>query len=167
MDEEIWKDIPGYEGLYQASNLGRVRGRRKNACKVLSPSTYNGYYRVNLSRDGKYTTFHVHHLVAFAFLPNPNNYPQVNHLDGNRKNNILSNLEWCSRSQNQIHAFRVLGRVKTRCKTVIQMDDEGNIINKYESISEANRRMGVSTTSIRQAMHGKTKHSAGYKWIEQ
>lgn len=161
---EEWRDIPGYEGWYQVSNLGRVRSMRRISPSIMSPSTYNGYHRVNLSNGGKYTTIHIHRLVAMVFLPNPYNYPQVNHLDGNRQNNNINNLEWCSRSQNQIHAYRVLGRARPRCRSVIQMDDNENILNMFESISQASRYCNVSVTTIREAILGKINHAAGFKW---
>ena len=161
---EEWRDIPGYEGWYQVSNLGRVRSMRRISPSIMSPSTYNGYHRVNLSNGGKYTTIHIHRLVAMVFLPNPYNYPQVNHLDGNRQNNNINNLEWCSRSQNQIHAYRVLGRARPRCKPVIQMDDNEKILNMFESISQASRYCNVSVTTIREAILGKINHAEGFKW---
>ena len=161
---EEWRDVPGYEGLYQVSNLGRVRGMRRGLLNILSPSSYNGYYRVNLSKGGKYITIHIHRLVAMAFLPNPNNYPQVNHKDGDRKNNNLNNLEWCTASYNQLHAFRTLNRVRPRCRVISQMDGNGEIIKIYSSISEASRDLGVSVQAIRSALCGRTTHSGGYKW---
>ena len=115
---EEWRDIPGYEGYYQVSNLGRVKGLSRwiNGNKqgyttehILKEGKNKGYCRVTLSVDTKHKNFSVHRLVAIAFIPNPNNYPQINHKDGNKANNIVTNLEWCNASQNNFHKFNVLG----------------------------------------------------------
>ena len=126
---EIWKDIPGYEGYYQVSSLGRVKSLRrvhkkphaktKKLCDYsvperlmsLSRSCCSGrrkkkyYLRVGLSKDGITKTFGVHRLVALSFIENPERKPQVNHIDGNPLNNALDNLEWVTNSENQVHAF--------------------------------------------------------------
>ena len=112
MIEEIWRPIPGYEGLYEVSNLGRVRSvdryvkskgesywLRKG--KMLSPTKdKNGYLKVNLSCNGKHNIIRVHRLVTEAFLPNPDNLPEVNHKDEDKTNNRVENLEWCNRKYN-------------------------------------------------------------------
>lgn len=105
---EIWKDIPGFEGLYQVSNLGRVkslpRGKqwpyRRTHNNIRKPHIKNGYYQVNLSKDNKVRWISVHRLVALAFIPNPDNLPCVNHQDENKLNNHVNNLEWCSYAYN-------------------------------------------------------------------
>lgn len=107
-DFEIWKDIEGYEGLYQVSNLGRVKNLKRIDAhehelqgRILKPcKTKNGYLHVNLSKDGKTQSYYVHRLVATAFIENPNNYKEVNHIDEKPINNELSNLEWCDRKYN-------------------------------------------------------------------
>ena len=109
--EEIWKDVVGYEGYYQVSNMGRVKSlERKCKCcgnstrtirsKILKPGNDKGYLKVNLHKDNKTKQHTVHRLVAIAFLPNENNYPCVNHKDENPSNNNVSNLEWCSYEYN-------------------------------------------------------------------
>lgn len=109
---EVWKDVPGYEG-YQVSNQGNVRSLRyrgKNCIHLLSPGTdKKGYKRVVLSKNKKQTTFQIHRLVATAFIPNPQNLPQVNHKDKNTGNNRVDNLEWCSVKYNIDHAQGRLG----------------------------------------------------------
>jgi hypothetical protein len=109
---EIWKDIVGYEGLYQVSNLGRVKslpkmcGRSFREERLLTVDLSNcGYNRVSLCKDNKLTKYGVHRLVATAFIENPCNLPQVNHLDGNKTNNNVCNLEWCTAKDNTNHAF--------------------------------------------------------------
>ena len=118
MIKEIWKDIKDYEGLYQVSNLGNVRSvekyigvnnkfKRKIKQKILKPSVvYNGYLRICLAKNGKHKMFRIHRLVAQTFLSNKNNYEDVNHKDGNKQNNCVNNLEWCSRKQNIIHSWK-------------------------------------------------------------
>ena len=104
LPKQIWKDIPGYEGLYQVSNTGRVRSlnyNRTGETKVLKQGTNKGgYKRVNLYKDGKFKIYFVHRLVALVFIPNPNNYPVINHKDENPKNNTVWNLEWCTQEYN-------------------------------------------------------------------
>jgi len=113
---EEWKSISGYEGYYEVSNLGRVRsierlvpharyGTTKQQSKILRPAIDDGYFKVALSKDRTLRSMRVHRLVAAAFVDNPNDYTEVNHKDGDKLNNQVSNLEWCTRSQNVKHAF--------------------------------------------------------------
>ena len=109
---EVFKPIKGYEGLYEISNHGRVKslpkiiGRRMKPETILKPKMAHGYVLVTLCKDAKQFNASVHRLVAEAFIPNPNNKPEVNHIDGCRSNNDISNLEWCTSSENKIHAYR-------------------------------------------------------------
>ena len=118
MNAEIWKDIIGYEGIYQISNLGRVKrlagkclakaGKYRTVSESIltcfpNKTRYN-YLYVNLNNNG-IKQFRVHRLVAIHFIPNPNNLPQVNHIDGDKNNNSINNLEWCTRSENSQHAY--------------------------------------------------------------
>ena len=120
-NKELWKDIPEYEGMYQVSNLGRIRsldrltafyntGERVDRIRkghVMQPgNSPNGYKIVRLSKDGKPKYFSVHKLVALLFVDNPNKYPQINHINGIKIDNIFSNLEWCTASINQTHAIK-------------------------------------------------------------
>lgn len=121
--EEIWKDIPEWEGFYQASTFGRVRSvdrvlmtqnshgflsPREHKGKIISPNTNNrGYLYLCLCKDNNHHWFaKVHRLIAMTFLPNPNHLSDVNHKDGDKLNNKVDNLEWCSHSENQKHALR-------------------------------------------------------------
>lgn len=102
---ENWKDVPGYEGLYQISNLGNVKSLYSN--KILKPSIDKyGYTRFSATKDKIQKTLIIHRLVAKLFIPNPNNLPQVNHKDGNKNNNCKNNLEWCTDSDNKKHAYK-------------------------------------------------------------
>lgn len=102
--------LNGYEGLYKINKQGDVYIMKKLRAKegIKKPSIdKDGYKQVNLSKNGKCTTYKVHRLVALTFIPNPNNYPVINHIDGNKQNNKVDNLEWCTRSENDLHAFRL------------------------------------------------------------
>lgn len=128
----VWKDINGYEGLYQVSNFGEVkslahlvRSSRGNSYRM-SPSRIlkkgligreRNYYSVVLCKNGKTQTFLVHRLIAEAFIPNPNNLPQVNHIDENTKNNSISNLEWVTSKENDNHGTRNL-RISNKQKGI-------------------------------------------------
>ena len=104
---EIWRDIRGYEGIYQVSNLGRVKSLRFDREIILRPRTVRGGYKnVCLCLNGNDSTRQVHRLVAEAFLPNPNNLPQVDHLDNNPSNNCVENLEWVTNSENMKRAYQ-------------------------------------------------------------
>lgn len=117
--QEIWKDIPNYENLYQISNRGRVKSlhnRHKNK-KYLKPCpTSKGYMSVSLCKNHTQKSFHIHRLVAENFIPNPNNYPCINHIDENKENNDISNLEWCTYQYNNTYGHRIEKSINTRKK---------------------------------------------------
>lgn len=127
---EIWKDIPGFEGLYQVSNLGRVKrlplGKqwpyRRTHNNIRKQHIKNGYYQVNLSKENKVKWICVHRLVALAFIPNPNNLPCINHRDENKLNNNIENLEWCSYAYNANY-----GTVRQRQVESMKRNDPLNI----------------------------------------
>lgn len=149
MNEE-WRDIKGYEGLYQVSNLGRVKSLRdKNNKKrelILKPKIMrNGYLKVDLCKNGKQKTFTVHRLVATVFISNPKNFPTVNHKDENKLNNNVSNLEWCTVLYNNCYGTRLK---KVKCITT------GEIFN---SISEASKKYKCSPSHIVENCKGKIK----------
>ena len=138
--KEEWKDIEDFEGAYQISNLGRVkslggwRGTAKRKEKIRTiHSTHDGYAKVRLQHQGKDKTMRVHRLVAKAFIPNPKNMDTVNHIDGNKKNNKVSNLEWVDRTEQMIHAYKLglkTSRVGTQNSNAKLTDDQVREIRK-------------------------------------
>ena len=115
--QEIWKDIPNYENLYQISNLGRVRSlhnRYKGKQYLKACPNSKGYLLVSLCKNHTQRAFNIHRLVAEAFIPNPNNLPCINHIDENKLNNAVSNLEWCSYQYNNVYGHRIEKSVATR-----------------------------------------------------
>ena len=162
MEQEVWKDIEGYEGKYQVSNYGNVRSLMYHNTKgikrisLLKPATDNrGYFRCALSKNNILKTYKVHRLVAQAFIPNPNNYPQINHIDGNKKNNNAENLEWCTNSVNQIHAYAHNLNQGSRGKgTIVGVTyPNGNYI-EYSSLKKAAQALGVHPVTIRIKIFG-------------
>ena len=170
----MWKNIKGYEGLYQVSDEGEVRSLGNNESrkeKILKPAYRgNGYLFVSLCKNGKKKMFSIHRLVAEAFLPNSNNLPEINHKDENKANNCASNLEWCDRKYNVNYgtgkkrsAEKRTNNEKTS-KSVKQFDLQGNYIREFPSISEVQRRLGYSFQNISSACLGKYNQAYGYRW---
>lgn len=167
--KEIWKDIKGYEGLYQVSNLGRIKRLRfinkntnieRERIKNLKLRK-DGYLEVSLYKKGKGKSVQVHRLVAQAFIPNPTSKLQVNHIDGIKTNNKVSNLEWVSISENAIHSSRVL---KNNVRKVNQYDLKGIHLATYSSIKIASEITGIKASSISNVL-GKRRNKAGnYIW---
>lgn len=181
--EEIWRDIEGYEKLYQVSNFGNVRSLPRNTKKgrVLKHTRYkNGYLYLNLCKDGKSKHYYIHRLVAQAFLPNPDNLPQVNHRDENPSNNRVDNLEWCtskynnnygSHNQKISEAQRGISRgpysEETKRKKsipVAQLTKKGELIVIFYGATEAERQTGIAHQSINACCIGKRKSAGGFVW---
>lgn len=167
MRNEIWKDIKNYEGLYQVSNLGKIKSinyNRTKKSKLLKFSITKGYYRVHLCKNKKIKSYFVHRLVAEAFIDNPLNKPFINHLDCNTKNNYYKNLEWCTQKENINYAQKINSSYNDRNKKVGQYDKNNNLIKVYDSISEASRQTGIFTSSISYSANKKRKSGGGYIW---
>lgn len=180
ISEEIWKDIPDYEGLYMVSNLGRVKSLKRNTAHeriMCLKKDKGGYLYVGLSKNGIVNYKKVHRLVAQAFIPNLENKYSVNHIDGNKQNNRLDNLEWATAKEQAFHALsiglwkrskktndKIKSSTKPRYKQVIQKDDDGNIIKIWDSISNASREIGVPVPHIVRVCKGIRKHARGFIW---
>lgn len=173
---EIWKDIAGFEGKYQVSNKGRVK-RLVGYCVthdfVMKLNTKKaGYKYISLSDDSLQRKHpHVHRLVAEAFIPNPNNYPIVNHLNCVKDDNCVENLEWCTHKENQIHARRNIvfnfvpptGAEHPRTFPVIQKDMKGNVLHVWDTAISPAKHYGIKPSSIMVAAYTGGS-SVGYLW---
>lgn len=177
---EVWKDIAGYDGMYQVSNLGRVRshGRycqnRYNKVwrpgRILSASKGNkGYLTVVLCLNNTRRTVKVHRLVASAFIENTENKEQVNHINGNKQDNRVVNLEWCSQSENMTHAWETGLQGRTHKKNdlrsirISQHSCDMVLINTFPSMMEAERQTGISGASISRSAR-KGGKAGGFYW---
>jgi hypothetical protein len=185
--QEEWRDIKGYEGLYQVSSLGRVRSvdrtiqqKRKNTTnkrnikgKILKLWKAVDYLHVTLSNEGKIKAPFVHKLVADAFVDNPLNLPHVNHKDENKINNNCSNLEWCTQKYNRNYGTGEERRVKSFISSVeshkrsrrpvLQIDEMGNVVNRYFALNQV-RNDGFSPSCVYQCCAGQRKTHKGYRW---
>ena len=178
--EEEWRDLEGFEGLYQVSNYGRV----KSFVRHLGGKPFNylkpkpdkdGYLQVSLAKNKKPHTKKIHRLVAQAFIPNPNNYPQVNHKDERKDNNNVDNLEWCTNSYNQRYGtcserkklHTDYEKIKaSNFKPVLQMKD-GIVIAEYPSATEATKKYrpnAINCANISGVCNGRHKIAYGYEW---
>ena len=183
MKKEVFRDVLGYEGLYQVSNYGRVKSlERKNIfyCglrkehlerptkeKILNYNKSNrGYLQVCLTKDGKSKTYTVHRLVAKAFLPNLKNKKQVNHIDGNKENNSIDNLEWVTSSENNKHAFITGLNKPHNMRKVNQYDLQGNFIKQWNSITDFLKEndLNLKNSNITTCCKGKRKNAYGFIW---
>ena len=159
--QEVWKDVKGYEGLYQVSNLGRVKTTSTNYIKTLSKSNRE-YLRVQLHKNGVSKHISVHRLVATAFLDNPNKLKEVNHKDENKTNNNASNLEWCTRTHNNNFGKRNDCVAKKLSNPVRRISMSGEV-TVFASMHEAAKITKISLTQISNMCNGKRK-SKKYIW---
>ena len=167
MYKEIWKDIKAYEGLYQVSNLGRVKSLskqiiRKNGRKqtfkekILNQGlSKNGYLSVSLFKKGHGKTYTIHRLVAEAFIKNKNNYKCINHKNENKLDNNVDNLEWCSYKYNNQYN----DKMKHRRINVLQFTKENNFIKKWNGITNIEKELGINRNNITSVCKGKRKYA--------
>lgn len=172
--KEVWKDVVGYEGLYEVSNLGEVRSLLHGEPRLLKPAANiyrNGYMQVVLRKDGKSRVHRIHRLVAIAFIPNPDNLPEVNHKDENTANNNVDNLEWCTKLYNlnysnipQRGKEYVIAAAMNMRTPVVKYDRRGNLLGIYNGIREAGRETGIDSKSISACCNGKATYTKQYIW---
>lgn len=170
--KEIWKDIKGYENIYQVSNFGRVKTLRRLICsptgnyyskeKIMTtiPNDGIGYVRIHLYKNSRGTPKRIHRLVAEAFIPNPENKKDVNHKNGIKCDNRVENLEWATRSENELHAIRFLGK-KPFSKKVLCVETG----QSFESIKKAAEFFNTTTHCISRVLTKKRKTHKKKHWI--
>ncbi len=155
------KEIPDYDGMYYIREDGCIF--RSDGYEMKGNVNSYGYRVVSLTKDGKKKDHKVHRLLAIAFIPNPNNYECVNHIDGNKLNNSLYNLEWCSKGYNNRHARSELG-IDFHAKPVIQSDGDGKIIAIWANANTAATILDCPSPMITACCNGTAQSSGGYKW---
>ena len=164
--QEIWKDIPGYEGLYQASNLGRIRSFKRNKVRILkNRRKRDGYYIVDLCRNKVAKSLHLHRLVWITFNGTISEGLQINHKDENKSNNSLANLELVTPSQNTNYGTRNKRVSEKNCKRIQMLDKNNNTLKTFNSLKEAAQFLNIkSCSNISSCLHGLYKSAYGYKW---
>jgi hypothetical protein len=172
--KEEWKPIPESDGKYLVSNFGRVKPIRTNQTPLKPYLGKDNYLRVKIYGKNKTYRRTVHRLVALAFIPNPENKKTVNHKDGVRTNNVITNLEWATHSENKLHSFRELGLKGSnfgkfgadnpKSKGVLQFTKDGKFVREYGGQAEAARIIGGSQGQISDACTGRAHTAYGFIW---
>lgn len=166
-DNEIWKDIKDFEGLYRISNLGRIYSVTTNKIRQIQVNNHRyGYCEISLHKNGKEYRFKVHRLVALHFIPNPLNKPEVNHKDGNKLNNCYHNLEWVTSVENKQHAWKnSLYTSKHRQRPII-CNETGE---EFPSVVEASRKLNIDRRSLFRVLKGerKTCNKLSFRYKEE
>ena len=154
------KDVVGYEGIYAVTSCGKVWSYKSE--KFLKPRANNyGYLYVNLSKNGKIKSYHIHRLVAMAYIPNPENLPQINHRDENKTNNCLQNLEWCNCNYNNNYGTRNEKISNSKKIPILQYTLDGEFVKEWPSATDVGREVNKR---ISQCLRGKQKTAYGFVW---
>lgn len=160
--KEIWKEILGYENLYEVSNLGKVRNMRTG--RILKPGPdKDGYLLICLYKNGRRTTNKLHRLVAQAFLPNSSK-PQINHKDEDKTNNCVNNLEWCDAKYNANYGTRNKKVSERNGIPVLQFNMQGDLIKEFPSLHSAALSLGISKQAIWSSCNNINKTCCGFIW---
>lgn len=170
--QEVWRPVKHYENVYLVSNLGNVKRKSTN---IILKAVNNGsnYWGVSLCVKSKAVRVYVHRIVAESFIPNPENKAEVNHIDGDRSNNSLANLEWVTRSENHHHRYKILkqdgvnkgktGILNWRSKVIYQKDLAGSIINMFHGSGDAEKSTGIKRRMISKAAKYEKMYN-GFLW---
>ena len=179
---EEWRNIKGYEGLYQISNYGRVRSSYKGVWNILKPiDNGKGYKHIKLFKGGKRKPYYIHRLVAQTFIDNPNNYTEVNHIDENKENNHMDNLEWCNREYNLSYNLGIKRRAESRKGKCVGIKNcmygrkgEVHPASKkvkcittgeiFGSVKEAANKYNIHPSNITKCCKGNLKTAAKMEW---
>jgi hypothetical protein len=187
MNSEQWRDIVGYEKLYQVSSEGNVRGlnrmvsNKDNTNKnikgidIKGAYTPSGYKMVSLSKNGEIRSYTIAQLVAQAFIPNPENKPEVDHINGDRTDNRVENLRWCTHKENMNNPITIerlkearkefTGKFNPRSKQVLQFTSEGDFVQLWDNAVEVQRKLKIWASMICNCCNGKRQTAGGYKWM--
>ena len=163
MEKENWKPIPNFEGLYEASTKGQIRNSKG---QLIAPQkSAKGYLRLRLNKEGKGYNFKVHRLIALTFIPNPENKPQVNHINEIKTDNRVINLEWVNALENNRHGTGRDRNIYHKKRAVFMCDkNTGEKLKRFDSMHQASKAVGVSMVCIEAVCKKRQKTSAGYKW---
>jgi hypothetical protein len=172
---EEWKPIVGYPRYYTVSNFGRIKSVFYGYEKMIAQGLVHGYLYANIMPiEGKQKAVRVHRLVAKSFLQDDSLRKEVNHINGIKIDNRAENLEWCTRSENTLHSYHILGQESPAkgkfgkdsgsSKPVLQTDLRDNVINEFDSVVDVQHKLGYHNTCISRALHGRRKTAFGYKW---
>lgn len=173
---EEWKDIKGYEGIYQVSSKGRIKSLKFGKERLLKYALQDGYQRVKLCKDGKQKLHFIHRLVAEAFIPNTDNKPCIDHINTIRTDNRVENLRWVTSKENCNNPLTIIniknsntfkgkkGKLNHNSKTTLQFDLDGNFIKKWDSVADIKRELGISVGCVSSCCRGEIKTAYGYLW---